>query len=357
MMSTLVELSVVRGDVSEVASDLLLLKYAQRFYGADESVIARLSKLGVANERDVDLAEGEMFTVETKDALSSARVVFLGTQALSCFRYKEMRGFARQSIEIIDREGWPVRTLTATVHGAGYGLDVEESLHAMSFGFQQAIASGLAPSLERIVFVERNARRYDLLKNALSEMPHLARPASTAGSVSDNRDNPASARADRSDNPPATTVPDVLEPVKKKLVFVAMPFAQEFDDVYQFGIYGTVRRCGFVCERVDESFYAGNMVDRIMDGIRRAEFVIADLTAERPNVYLEVGYAWGLNRPVILTAREGERLHFDLSHHKCIFYPTIGKLAEQLEHTIRELCGVERTSSREEFRMGDRFGH
>ncbi len=30
-------------------------------------------------------------------------------------------------------------------------------------------------------------------------------------------------------------------------------------------------------------------------------------------------------------------LHFDLSHHKCLFYRTIARLSEQLELTIHDL--------------------
>jgi nucleoside 2-deoxyribosyltransferase len=97
-----------------------------------------------------------------------------------------------------------------------------------------------------------------------------------------------------------------------------------------------VRKCGYVCERVDEAAFTGDIVERIRDGIRNAEFVIADLTDARPNVYLEVGYAWGQGRPVLLVAREGQQLHFDVSHHKCVFYTTIGKLAERLERLIGE---------------------
>ena len=129
------------------------------------------------------------------------------------------------------------------------------------------------------------------------------------------------------------------DPVKKKSVFVAMPFSEEFEDVYQFGIYSTIRRCGYICEKVDESVFSGSIIDRIMDGICHAEFVIADLTLEKPNVYLEVGYAWGMKKPVLLIAREGQRLHFDLSHHKCLFYKTIGKLSETLEKTVLEMFG------------------
>jgi hypothetical protein len=43
---------------------------------------------------------------------------------------------------------------------------------------------------------------------------------------------------------------------------------------------------------------------------------------------------------VLLLAKEGTHLHFDLSHHKCIFYKTIQKLAGELESAIRKLGGA-----------------
>jgi hypothetical protein len=39
---------------------------------------------------------------------------------------------------------------------------------------------------------------------------------------------------------------------------------------------------------------------------------------------------------VILLARDGQQLHFDVSHHRCVFYRPIGRLAESLERLIRE---------------------
>ena len=80
-------------------------------------------------------------------------------------------------------------------------------------------------------------------------------------------------------------------------------------------------------------------VERITDGIKNATFIVAEMSQDRPNVYLEVGFAWGLKKPVILIARDGEKLHFDLSHHKCLFYKTIGKLSESLERTILQAFG------------------
>ncbi|CAN5238880.1 hypothetical protein BH11PLA2_BH11PLA2_09650 [soil metagenome] len=327
---TPIEVAVRCADIASVPSDLLLLKHAQNFYGVDQAIVARLTTRGVCVESDVCPANGQAVLLDTGTALAATRTLFLGTPRLRDFRYREMEQFARRAIHLIGEKKLPVQTLTTTVHGAGYGLDVAEALRALLFGFQQGLAVTPLPQLKTIAFVERNARRCELLQSLLEGVEIVsAHHAATPGQPSTV---PATATLNVATTP-------AVKPVTKKSVFVAMPFVEEFEDVYQFGIYSTVRKCGYICEKVDESVFAGNIVDRIMDGIRTADFVIADLTMERPNVYLEVGYAWGLQKPVLLLARMGQKLHFDLSHHKCLFYPTIGKLAESLEKTIVEMFG------------------
>ena len=321
-----IRITVEQGDVTKVPSDLLLMKHAESFYGADEVVALRLVQRGICKEADISPADEDCVLVDSNQAVASKQVLFLGTVGLGEFRYNQMRQFARRAIETIARRQLHVRTLTTTIHGPGYGLDIEEALQAMIFGFQQGLAAGDSTPLEQIVCVERNPRRFEMLSAALHGM-ELVSPAKTA---------PA-AVVPAAVVPAAAALEKLARASQKKCVFVAMPFLEEFEDVYQFGIYSAVRASGYVCEKVDESVFAGNIVDRITSGIQNAEFVIADVTLEKPNVYLEIGFAWGLQRPVILVAREGQRLHFDLSHHKCIFYKTIGKLAEELERTIRKL--------------------
>jgi hypothetical protein len=234
-----------------------------------------------------------------------------------------MRQFARQAIDVLSRQPFPIRTLATTVHGAGYGLDIEEALRSLILGFQQGLTTHPLSSLEQIVFVERNARRFEILQHALADV-ELVLPRTIADASGAS----------------LAVLPTRIESERKKSVFVAMPFAEDFEDIYQFGIYAPVRRLGYVCEKVDESAFTGNIVERITEGIKNADFVIADLSLERPNVYLEIGFAWGLKKPVILVAREGQRLHFDVSHHKCLFYRTIGKLSESLERMIRDMFGL-----------------
>jgi hypothetical protein len=318
------QVTVVRDDVTKFAADVLLLKHAQGFHGADEVVATRLIQSGCCTDGELQLANGDHRLVDTEQAIRAKQVLFLGVPYLSEFRYREMRQFARRAIEILAAEKQPIQSLALTAHGANYGLDIEEGVRSLIAGFQQGLTTHPIPSLQRLVFVERNARRFGALQQQLADvelvMPKVAPATSTAV-------QPVSVPV----LPP--------EPERKKTVFVAMPFSEGFEDIYEFGIYAAVRRCGYVCEKVDESVFTGNIVERIIDGIKNATFVIADMSEERPNVYLEVGFGWGLNKPVILVAKEGQKLHFDLSHHKCLFYKTIGKLSEQLEKTILQAFG------------------
>lgn len=313
--------SVVNGDVATIAADVLLLKHAQQLCGADGAVARRLVQKGICDENDLSPAEGEFRLIEARQAVSSKRVLSIGVPHLGKFRYREMRQFSRRAIEILASQKVPVQILATTIHGAGYGLDIAEALRSMMLGFQQGLTTHPLPGLRQLLFVERNARRFETLQGLLADvelvMPPIAEAATSA----------------------STQLALAPKSAQKKTAFVAMPFSEGFEDIYEFGIYASVRRCGYVCEKVDESVFTGNIVERITEGIKNAAFVVAEMSLERPNVYLEVGFAWGLKKPVILVARDGQKLHFDLSHHKCLFYKTIGKLSESLEKTILQTFG------------------
>ena len=58
----------------------------------------------------------------------------------------------------------------------------------------------------------------------------------------------------------------------------------------------------------------------IFTQIARSSLVIADATALRPNCFMEMGYAFGDGRRVILTAKEGTVLPFDSMSLPCFFW-------------------------------------
>ena len=121
---------------------------------------------------------------------------------------------------------------------------------------------------------------------------------------------------------------------EKAHVFVAMPFGEDMEDVFHFGIQQPAREAGLVCERVDQEVFTGDIMDRVKERIGSAALVVADLTGANPNVYLEVGYAWGQGQPTVLLARAEEELLFDVRGQRCLKYRTIKQLREAL---VREL--------------------
>ena len=111
------------------------------------------------------------------------------------------------------------------------------------------------------------------------------------------------------------------------------------DDVFHYGIQGAVNSAGLLCERADLSTFTGDVMDWVKRRISSATLVIADLSSANPNVYLEVGYAWGCRVPTVLLARDATDLKFDVKSQRCVLYKSIKSLEDALS---RELQGLQR---------------
>ena len=95
-----------------------------------------------------------------------------------------------------------------------------------------------------------------------------------------------------------------------------------------------MRRWGRLCERIDQAVFAGDILARILHRIETADVVVADLTGQNPNVYLEVGYAWAKERPTILLVQDVADLRFDVQGQRCIIYDSIRELETRLEEEL-----------------------
>jgi hypothetical protein len=127
--------------------------------------------------------------------------------------------------------------------------------------------------------------------------------------------------------------------IQKGYAFIAMPIVPgdpQYEDTLD-AIKEAAKRCGIHAERVDESQSNERITDRILESIRKAEYVIVDLTDSRPNVFYEAGYAQGLNKTPIYIAKEGTRLEFDLKDYPIIFFRGMKELKDNLEKRLRGL--------------------
>ena len=127
----------------------------------------------------------------------------------------------------------------------------------------------------------------------------------------------------------------------KPRCFVIMPFATEFDSVYEV-IRQTVVMHDYECIRADRRYLVGSITEDINEQIRQADLVVADLTGKNPNVFYEVGYAAALQKPVIQIAQSVENLPFDVRHLRTFAYSTAyladRKLADDLTNAIRAIA-------------------
>jgi hypothetical protein len=331
--------TIQQNDITSVPSDVLLLKHAKGFHGGDLVVANELIVAGICSEKEISPQPDDFVVIETQNVIAPTRVLIVGTPPLRDFSYAQMYHFAARAIEILAEEKMPVELMTTTIHGVNYGLDAIESFQSLVHGFQAGLAKHPKCRIGEIVFVEKRERTVRILKEALDKLRIAPPPQFDNGRAALEKAQPPPPRDDPRKRPAQdeTLEADVLSEPKKKHVFVAMPFSEDFQDIYEFGIYEPIRRCGYICERVDEPLFTGDILQRITERISSAEFVVAELTGARANVYLEVGYAWGKNVPVITVAREGEKLHFDVITTRCIFYRTIGQLAKELEKLVRSV--------------------
>lgn len=119
-----------------------------------------------------------------------------------------------------------------------------------------------------------------------------------------------------------------------------MPFDDGFDDVFHYGISRAVHENGLLCERVDQQTFTGDVVRRIRRQIQSARLLIADVTGANANVYLEIGFAWGVRVPTVLLVRDGTELLFDIRGQRCLFYTSIKNLEQKLTAEVRGLLSA-----------------
>lgn len=129
---------------------------------------------------------------------------------------------------------------------------------------------------------------------------------------------------------------------KLRHVAVMMPFATEFNSVYE-SVKSACRQVGYQSLRVDEVYGPSKIVNDIFAAIVQSQLVICDLTGKNPNVLYEAGIAHANNIEVITLGQNGDDIPFDLRQFRYItYFPNtegLAKLENDLVRSIRTCLG------------------
>lgn len=128
--------------------------------------------------------------------------------------------------------------------------------------------------------------------------------------------------------------------LEQGLVFIIMPMDEEMDpglaDVHD-AIKQTASNLGLTARRVDDIQTTDRITPTVIEQLGRAEYVVADLTHNRPNVYYEARYADALGKTPVFVAKEGTQLEFDTKDFPVLFFKTMKQLQERLQSKLAGL--------------------
>ena len=124
--------------------------------------------------------------------------------------------------------------------------------------------------------------------------------------------------------------------------FMAMQYGDaELEGLYENHLKPAVAETGFELYRLNEAPPAGLIDVRLRAELRRARFLIADLTHRNAGAYWEAGFMEGVGKPVIYLCKESvfqeTATHFDTNHSQHVLWRMDDpvKCTNELKATIR----------------------
>lgn len=95
------------------------------------------------------------------------------------------------------------------------------------------------------------------------------------------------------------------------------PFDKRYDEV----VAPAVMSAGLDPYRVDRDASATIPIDELHEQVQSSAVCLADITTDNPNVWYELGYAIGRNKPVVMIcSAHRPKFPFDIQHRRIILY-------------------------------------
>jgi len=327
------KINLINGDLTKVSCSIVFLKHIEEAFSTPEMAFDNLLK-GLLFAR-YDDRQDNLFVPCTNEGLNCQFIYVVNFHKKDLpFRYSSVEKYARKIIEVVldsnTKIPRPIKKVATAVHGPGAGLDASEAMET----FLVALAKELElkkdfGELEEILLVEKDK---DIFERLEERMNYLVSKGTIKFFEGDPYLVPLEDISDSNPDKQRTINPSANH------IFIAMPFAKEFNNIYYFGIKQAIEKYNRKSERTDQDKFVGDIVQRIKERIRTADLVIGDITGHNPNVFYEVGLADGLGKKIILIS-QAQEIPFDFKTQNQITYDSLDILAlsTKLDELLAEL--------------------
>lgn len=120
------------------------------------------------------------------------------------------------------------------------------------------------------------------------------------------------------------------------------PTRERADNVYKYLIAPVCEELGYKPVRVDHVNAVDNINATIINYLKNAPMVIADMTDHNPNAFYELGFRQALELPLVPIIKVGGNLPFDVMTTRTVFYDTdVSKIEESKENLKSKIQSFE----------------
>lgn len=120
------------------------------------------------------------------------------------------------------------------------------------------------------------------------------------------------------------------------------PTRERADNVYKYLIAPVCEELGFKPVRVDHVNAVDNINETVINHLKTAPMVVADMTDHNPNAFYELGFRQARELPLVPIIKVGERLPFDVITTRTVFYDTdVAKIEESKENLKAQIQSFE----------------
>ena len=120
------------------------------------------------------------------------------------------------------------------------------------------------------------------------------------------------------------------------------PTRERADNVYRYLIAPVCEELGYRPVRVDHVNAVDNINETVINYLKTAPMVIADMTEHNPNAFYELGFRQARELPLVPIIKVGERLPFDVITTRTVFYDTdVAKIEDSKENLKSKMLSFE----------------